>query len=630
MTRTGEVLKLAAVCLFVAATAASAEELAFYQTVDRNEVGLEDTLRLTVVLQNVPRGARLDLPEFDGFEVISRTPVDQTSIKVDNQGSRIDRVTQWVIVLRAKKTGTLTIGASRLEAGGEKYVAEAIRITVKPGSVAPPKQAQRGGGRGGLGGLPDPFKDFFGQGFPGVPSPRDLFPEPEIPRGDSDLFLRTYVDSKEAFVGEQVTMTVYLFSRVDVAGVESVTFPQLEGFWSEDIDSPTNLTSEQRVLNGVPYRAYLLRRKALFPMRAGALEINAVEAEITTGYLFAGHKVNRKGNKVTLEVKPLPPGAPKGFAATNVGRWRLSLDATPTDVALGEPVTVKVTLDGVGNVKNAPVPRFEAPRGFKTYEPTTTDKPVVRNGVYGGRRTQEYIAMPTQTGTFTFPALEFPYFDPKAKAYKVSRTEPLTVRVRQGTGPGATANVAGPGAPSGAAGNDGPRNVLSSDGIHPVRHAVALLSPGPPSWERPWFVPALLSPLALWMGLGLLGFARARLGREDEGATRRKKARAARRRLVAAEKLRDAGSAEAFYAEVERALHSFLEARYGEPFMGLTHDALSARLGEMGVVEEARAKVRGVLETCELGRYAPGGGDVTAREKLLEDAAAAMEALERR
>ena len=79
-------------------------------------------------------------------------------------------------------------------------------------------------------------------------------------------------------------------------------------------------------------------------------------------------------------------------------------------------------------------------------------------------------------------------------------------------------------------------------------------------WKKPWFVPAVLSPFAVWAALGVLGLVRSRVGKEDETSLRKRKAREARKRLQAAEALRQAGSAEAFYAEVEKALIGFLEA----------------------------------------------------------------------
>lgn len=616
MARIGSAKGLALLAVLWAG-AALAQDVDFYQTVDRNEVGTEDTLRLTVVIVNAKSDAKLTLPEFTDFEVLSKTPVDSTSIQINGGGTQIQRVRKWVMVLRPTRAGTLKIGESKLQTDGKSLTADSIQITVKKGTVADPgAQAQRDR-------LRDPFRDFFGPGFE---DPFGRMPEPEIPRSDSDLFIRTYVTEKEVYIGEQVSMSVYVFSRVDLSSVDSVTFPKLEGFWSEDIDSPTQLSGEPRIINGVPYRAYLLKRKALFPLKAGTLEIDPVQADITTGYLFAGHKVHRKGNKVTLKVKPLPQGAPKGFSTTNVGRWQLQMAATPHEVKLGEPVTVKVTLEGRGNVKNITLPRLNAPKSFKIYDPTTTDKVSTRNGIFGGRRTQEYLVVPQQTGEFTLESIEFPYFNPKSEQYEVARTEPISVRVVPGAG-GAGAVAAGQGAlPE----PDGPKNVLTADTLQPPRHAANFSTPGEPLWRKGWFIPAVVSPLGLWAALGVLGFVRARAGREDEGAARKKKARAARKRLQAAEKLRKSGSSAAFYAEVEKALIHFLDAKLGEPVTGLTRDALAVKLAEKGAKPEARQRILSVLESCEYGRFAPGGAETSARDRLLDDAEAAMEALESR
>ena len=99
----------------------------------------------------------------------------------------------------------------------------------------------------------------------------------------------------------------------------------------------------------------------------------------------------------------------------------------------------------------------------------------------------------------------------------------------------------------------------------------------------------------------------------------------ARKRLAAAEKLLQHGSVGDFYAEVERALVSFMSAKLGTPVTGLQRAELVAKLTEAGVAEAERQRIVQVLETCDLGRYAPGMGDVAARRRALDDAAAAME-----
>ncbi len=111
-------------------------------------------------------------------------------------------------------------------------------------------------------------------------------------------------------------------------------------------------------------------------------------------------------------MKPLPPGAPPGFSAVNVGHWDLSTEASESEVELGQPVTVKVILEGRGNLHNVVLPPLTAPEGLKVYDPTPSDKFSVSRGQVGGRQVREYLVMPQQTGTFTLPGALVPVLRP--------------------------------------------------------------------------------------------------------------------------------------------------------------------------------------------------------------------------
>jgi hypothetical protein len=622
MRRTGSGhAALAALALLLAALPAWAD-IEFYQTVDRTEVGTEDIFHLSVVAVDPPDGAQVQFPTSGDFEILSSSQSTQRSIEMMGSGPPVIKtVRKHVLVMRANRSGALTIPPAMLIFRGRTYRTEPIKMTVRKGRVSPP-QAQ--GGRS----PPDPFRNFPFGGMPDPFADREEQEDPfgrmddlRIPRGDSDLFLRASLDKKQVYVGEQVTLSLYIYSRVDLSSVDAVSLPKLEGFWSEDVESPTQLSSEQRIVNGIPYRTYLLRRRALFPMKSGTLSINPAEADITTGFLFAGHRVHRVSNAMEVVVKPLPPGAPKDMSSSSVGDWRLSLDVSQTKVELGQPVTVKLILEGAGNVKNVTPPPLRMPAAFKVYDPTTTDKMTSTKTRIQGRRVQEYLVMPQRTGTFTLPALEFPYFEPKAGRYMVSRTEPVEIIVEPGAGGVGALSQGSPNALSDAAAEQ--KNVLTTGGLRPLRYQARFEGPAPPVWERPFFVPAVLAPVGLMLALGLAGLVRGRLSHEDEGSRNRQRARAARRRLESAEKLKE-GSSSAFYAEVEKALLHFLEARLRAPVGGLTHDALEAKLTEAGVSVERRQRVRFVLEACDAGRFAPGA-EPTARERILDDAASVME-----
>lgn len=616
MRRTGSGWTAALAVLALLAASPAWAEIEFYQTADRTEVGTEDTFRLTVVVTDAPPSAQVQLPAPKDFEILSSSRSSQRSIQLSGGGPAvIQDVTKHILTMRATRAGKLTIPPAVLTTASRTYRTEPVELTVREGRVGPAP----GGAQANRPPLPDPFRNMP------MPDPFEEFEDrPVIPRGDSDLFLRASLDRSDVYVGEQVTLSLYIYSRVDLSSVDAVTMPKLEGFWSEDVESPTQLSGEQRIINGIPYRAYLLRRRALFPVKAGTLTITAAEADITTGFLFAGHRVHRVSNALKVKVRPLPPGAPPGMANANVGDWHLSVDASPTSVELGQPVTVKVILEGSGNVKNVTPPKLTVPAGFKVYDPTTSDRLSPAKNRIQGRRVQEYLVMPQRTGTFTLPGLEFPYFDPRRNQYEVARTDPITITVEAGAG----GTAAGPTPTQMEDSANEQKNVLTAGGLRPLRYQARFVAPATPVWQRGFFLPAVLAPVGLLLGLSILGQVRGRLFAQTEAGRNKQQAKAARKRLAEAEKLRGQGSTSAFYAEVEKALSTFLEARLRTPVVGLTRDALGEKMAAAGVEPARRSRVLFVLEACDMGRFG-GGAELSERDRILDEAAAVMEGWEK-
>lgn len=595
----------------------------FYQTADRSELGLEDNLQLTIVATDAPQNARLELPQTPDFEVLSQYKSSQSSFSFGSSGGpQITHTEKYTVVLRPLRTGSLVIPPATLESGdGHPLKTEPVHVTVRPGHLDGPdvarrqrtpdafaqmqrqmqRQLQQMQQQMGGGALDDPFQD-----------PVDV----PLPRSDSDLFVRSTVTPGSVYVGEQATLSIYIFSRVDISSVDGISMPKLDGFWSEDIESPTQLSGEQRVIHGVPYRAYLLRRKAIFPVKPGLLTIDAPEAEVATGFFFSNRRVHRVGNQTTLRVKPLPPGAPKGFSPTSVGKWRLTADASSQEVELGQPLTVHLTLAGEGNIKNIALPKLQGPPGLKIYDPTVTDKIGVRGGKVAGRRTQEYLVVAQKTGTFTLPAVELPYFDPATGKYEVARTSPITFHVVPGQGGVPAVAGAKPGSDE-----IGAKNVLAASAIRPLRYQATFERPRPPPWRERFFFPLLFLPVGLWLAVGFVGALKDRKRPEDGS---RRLAKEAKARLAKAQKLEASGGPEAFYGELERALLGFLEAKLKIPVGGLTRDGLGARLDEAHVHPDQQARIRQVLDACDLGRFAQGlGGE--SRAQTLAAAAQVMD-----
>lgn len=608
-----------ALALMLVAAASPAEAIEFYQTADRTQVGTEDTFRLTVVMSDAPDDAKE--PTFPGgndFEVLAKAQSTQMSYTLGAGGvGTIKRVQRWTLTMRANRTGQLTIPPSVLVAGGKTHKTEAIKMEVVKGRTQAPV-AQRPSRPT----IQTPFGPM--PGFPTDPDddPFMQFPTPDVPRSDSDLFLRSSVDKDEVYAGEQVMFTLVLFSRVDAANVDNVSLPRLDGVWVEDLDSPTRLVPEHKEINGIPYRAYVVMRRALFPMKAGSVQITPAEADITTGMFFNGTRVHRRSNPITLKVKPLPSaGAPPGQKVSMVGKWRLGVEASQTKVALGEPVQLKVTLEGKGNLKDATVPPLKGPQGVKVYDPTTTDKMSATRTLVSGKRTVEYVVLPQQTGKFTLPGLSLWYFNPENSKYEETKTDPIELTVGAGSGGekviGSTTGAVAPLDPT-------QKNRLEAGGLKPLRHTGVFAAPKKPLHDTPWFLALAAAPLGLAIGLGALGVGRRALGATSPEAHRRQKTKEARRRLAGAEKMLGSAKPADFYNEVEKAVTGFLDARLQVACTGLTRDQLDEKLKAASCPEDVRQKIRAVLDTCDMGRFAPGMGEAAARNKALEDAAVAM------
>src|SRR5256885_8346170 len=115
----------------------------FYQTVDRDTVGLDDTFQLTIVATNPPRGAKAQMPEAPDFEILSKYQSTEQSFSFGSNGAQVDQTQKLTLVMRPRRTGTLLIPAARLVGSDRTYQAEPVKITVKKGHLSDPNAIAR-------------------------------------------------------------------------------------------------------------------------------------------------------------------------------------------------------------------------------------------------------------------------------------------------------------------------------------------------------------------------------------------------------------------------------------------------------------------------------------------------------
>jgi len=295
---------------------------------------------------------------------------------------------------------------------------------------------------------------------------------------------------------------------------------------------------------------------------------------------------------VPIEVLPLPEeGRPADFGGA-VGQWKLEVTAKPTNIAVGDPITLTIKVSGNGNIDTVPMPKLGSLDGFKTYDPTTKTTKDDLNTT--GERVMQQVLIAKSTEVKELPEMRLVYFDPVERAYKTEVQSPIKLVVKAGGG-GHTTIVSG----------GGPLHVdekLGQDIVY-LKGDVGPVPASVPLCETATFWALNAAPvLAL---LGTAGWKRRadKLRGDVAYARRTRAARKARKLLVSA------GS----YDEIQRALQQYLGDRLNIPVGGITASIVDEQLVPRGVNGELASRAKSCFEACDTARFAGGGADMSVQ-----------------
>jgi hypothetical protein len=566
---------------------AGAAGVRFEAAVSTENITTDQTVELTITLEregSQPFEAYRP-PVAPDFDLMHTSDNQQVQLAMGAGGRQtVHMIEQHIYVFRPKKRGALTIQSASVRIAGNEIKTKAIVVHVG----APLKNAVSHGGAAAQAEAPAPPE--------GLPL-------------DDELFVEAAADKARVYVGQQVTATWRLWIQSQILQYRPLTEPKHEDFWSEDLYIPQRSLSWSRLMvKNHEFGVALLLKKALFPLKAGKVVVTPLEAEATT--LESAFSPNasavRKSRPLTIEVLPLPKdGRPAGFESPNVGRFELSSAVDRTAVRAGEAVTWKVTVRGVGNIRNVRLPKIDRLEGFRVYEPTTKETIEPGDEVHG-QKVYTYLLLPQKGGALEIPAQTLAYFDPEAGKYSVAKSQAISLTV-EGDPTKVESNA--------AAATSGGENVLAQE-VRPIRNRASVRSNmGDRLFRGRVAVALLATPPGAWL-LVLIGDAlRRRLGRETAGSKRRRARRSARRRLRVAEYHIKAARPSAFFGECARVLYEHLEYRLGAKVEALTLGELREHLIARSFPPETAELVVKELENCDFARFAPsasGPGEMRA------------------
>jgi len=324
--------------------------------------------------------------------------------------------------------------------------------------------------------------------------------------------------------------------------------------------------------------------------------------------------VKLASDPVTIEVQPLPTrDQPAAFAGA-VGDFNLSVTVGPTNVAVGDPIRVKVQVAGKGALESVNLPPLDQWREFTTYPPTTQIETTDSLGIEG-TKTFQYDVVPQDTSVQALPGLSFAFFDPTRQAYR-TLTHPATPIVVRPAGSRTVLTPALPATP----GQSAPASPQDIVGLKQRLGVLARIRP--PLLDQGWFLTLQMVPVVVLGGAFAWRKRREHLAENPRAVRRIHVNRLVRQGLAELSQCAAAGDHDAFFATAFRLLQEQLGERLDLPSAAITEAAVEDQLPQRGVAPELLAELHSLFQACNQQRYASGATshDLPAMAARIESA----------
>ena len=514
-----------------------------------------------------------------------------TSVQIINGKRTESSQTTYSYILRPLKAGKFTLARANAKVKGNEiysdpHVIEVVSSGSSSGQSSQPSQSQ-------------PARQQAQQGS----------------ISDSDIFLRLSLSRSEVVVGEPVIATIKLYQRVNVSGFEGVSFPSFNGFWSQEIEAPSNIEFQRETYDGQIYNAAVLRKFLLIPQHQGQLRIDPAELvclvsvrvssggnSIFDGFFDEYRNVRKKvqTKPVTVNVSPLPAGAPASFGG-GVGEFSLSASVSKDSLKTHEAASLVVTVSGKGNVALLEAPKVSFPPDMEVYDTKVTSS--IAPGGMSGTRRYEYPFIPRSYGDFVIEPIKYSYYDVNQKKYVTLETQPMDLKVLKGNESAVSATVVAPGISQKDVKNlDSDIRYINVKDPLLVAKGHFLVGSG-----LFWAIVLLLvaAAVALWMLLRRMAARRADIA----GMKNRKATKMAMKRLQLAGTFLKQNLYTAFYEELHKSLLGFISDKLTIPVAELSKDRITEALQAGNVPQEYISSFIGILDACEFARYSPSTGN---------------------
>lgn len=611
-------LALFGILLLAGSYVCQASEIQVVGSLDKNQAQIDEEVSFTIRILGAQGNVQAPrLPSLEGFDSFYTGRTSQFTFVNGRSSASVE----FSYVLVPKVAGHFTLQPVEVWIEGKRYLTPALELQVfgpqAQSSQLPPPQNYQTVPPTQVLGVPS-------QTAPPISQPN--LPTPQL-TDDDNVFVKATADKQVVYPNEQILLTYTLYTRYDTRYEGFEEEPSVSGFWIEDFPLDRDISRDTVTMNGRRYLKADIRKIALFPtapadytIQPGALKVSVREQPRTsslfddffddsffTGASFFARRVERllKPEPLVVKVRPFPEtGKPASFNGA-VGQFRLTASVDKNEVGQNDPVTLKLVLEGQGNIETLIRPSIPELTGFKIYDgDSSTQLLNVGTGI-GGKKEFEVIFIPTEAGDLAIPPVEFSFFDPRRETYQTLRSQSFPLHVTPSDEPIRL--------PAGIV----EREMFKKE-VQLESKDIRFIHDQWPSGRL-----AAIQSFLYWIlvganGLGLLlvlsGILHKRreaIFSRDEALKRRTLARSMAGRRIKALKLLARGKrqdeVEGFVAEAERILTEYLSNKFNISAYQFTKEWLHGRLSEeWGEGDELVKRIKEFYDLAAEARYGHG------------------------
>ncbi|MEO0122786.1 MAG: BatD family protein [candidate division WOR-3 bacterium] len=566
-------------------------ELNFVASVDRTTVGLGETFTLNVSVsgENIGGVPSPKLPDLPDFNILGRSSSQSTNISFINGKMTQQTTITFIYTLSPKKLGKFTIGPCKIEYQGKTYETQSIEIEIVKGTTqttAPPTST------------------------------------PPRPSGslEGGIFLMAVPSRRDVYVGEQINVEFYLYTRYNLDDLNPTKLPSFNGFWSEAIYDADQLKYQKKTYEGKTYYAALLKTVALFPITSGNLTIDPMEMVVTVikpprdffDFFGTAQRITIASPPITINVRPLPEeNKPDDFSG-GVGNFTMNVRVDRDTSNQGEPVNLIVKISGTGNIKLIDKPYLPSIPNLKILEPEIKLNLDKSSEIIKGTKEFRFPLIPQMDGEHIIPEIKISYFNTKTKGYEVLKSEKLKF-IATGVVKGSIVT------------DVGGMKILGSD----IRYIKCDKNTIKSESENPSKFYLLLYPISILLfGIAFL-YQRhqSRLMQDRAYARRFMSGRLFKKRFQEVAVYLKKNDQKNFYGALSKAIINYIGDRFNLDTGALTTDQLKQELFNKGLKSALIEELFEIVNKCDTIAYSPISSTDLPMNELFEKTKKLMESL---